>query len=136
VFAATMSTADSQIISCTAAITDDLLDLPASHVSARKVATACVTAVALGIALTGPTSVLALVLHAWSAMAVTIGSAVVGRLLFGPLPLSTLVVSTVLGLATLVAYRAFSLHERAYELLPGMLVAVGSMALLRRRPMP
>lgn len=69
-FAATMSTADSQILSCTAAMTRDFSNKNPSYIL-TKLATVFITAVALIIALYGSKSVFSLVIVAWSALACT-----------------------------------------------------------------
>lgn len=66
-FAATMSTADSQIISCTAALTNDITNKK-SYI-AVKFATVLTTFVAVIIALFGFESVFKLALVAWSSLA-------------------------------------------------------------------
>lgn len=67
-FAATMSTADSQILSCSAAVTRDLTGGKTQSYLFTKLATVGVTLAALFIALFGNDSVFALVLIAWSAL--------------------------------------------------------------------
>ena len=68
-FAATMSTADSQILSCSATITRDFTDDRKSSYIKTKLATLFVTIIALIIALSGTKSVFSLVIVAWSALA-------------------------------------------------------------------
>ncbi|MGD9390609.1 MAG: sodium/proline symporter, partial [Thioalkalispiraceae bacterium] len=66
-FAATLSTADSLILSCSASVTRDFVQHPGRFHSlwAAKLTTATVLTVAVIIALTGAESVFALVLDAW-----------------------------------------------------------------------
>lgn len=66
-FAATMSTADSQIISCTAALTNDITH-KTSYI-ATKLSTVFVTIIAVIIALMGFESVFKLALISWSVLA-------------------------------------------------------------------
>lgn len=70
IFAATMSTADSVVLSCSAAITHDLTPQRLEHPLLLKGATAAVTIGALLIALSGNQSVFTLVILAWSTLAV------------------------------------------------------------------
>jgi sodium/proline symporter len=72
-FAATMSTADSQIIACTSAVTQDVRPRWADSYNASKLTTLSVTAIALTIALTSPSGVFALVLDAWAVLSCTLG---------------------------------------------------------------
>ncbi len=68
-FAATMSTADSQILSCSAALSQDLFPRWRDSYWIAKAGTLAVTLLVLIIALAGSASVFALVVLAWSALA-------------------------------------------------------------------
>lgn len=72
-FAATVSTADSQIIVCSGTVTQELTTRWRESYLASKLATFGVTAIALGIALFAPQGVFGLVLIAWSAMGASLG---------------------------------------------------------------
>lgn len=135
VFAATMSTADSQILACSAAITEDLLPSREPRYLGHKIATAAVAAMALAIALWADEGVFALVLYAWAALAVTLGPLVAVRALGGPLPAPVALAMMGAGLATMFAWRAAGLDAAMYEILPGMLAAAltyGAAAALGR----
>src|SRR5690606_18251216 len=82
-FAATMSTADSQVLACSAAITQDVFPRFDESRRASKVATLVVCALALTVALNANESVFRLVLIAWSALATTLGPVLVVRLFGG-----------------------------------------------------
>ena len=69
IVAASMSTADSQILGCSAALTEDIVNQKKGSVWFTKLATTIVTAIALGISLLGFDSVFSLVLDAWSVLA-------------------------------------------------------------------
>src|SRR5690606_39567739 len=69
IFAATMSTADSLVLSCSAAITQDFSSSKIEATWVLKVATLGITACALLLALFGPQNVFDLVLFAWSGLA-------------------------------------------------------------------
>jgi sodium/proline symporter len=69
IFAATMSTADSLILSCAAALTRDFYWRKVDHYLLTKVGTLAVTATALFIALSGNRSVYQLVLDSWGVLA-------------------------------------------------------------------
>jgi sodium/proline symporter len=81
-FAATMSTADSQVLSCAAAVTQDIAPLPERGNRYAKLGTLLVTAIVLAIALKGG-SVFALVILAWSGLAASLGPLLVVRSLGG-----------------------------------------------------
>lgn len=120
VFAATMSTADSQILSCSAAITEDLFPSLEGRYAANKLATAGVTLLALAIALLTDQGVLVLVLYAWAGLAVTLGPVVAARALGAPLTGPVAIAMMVAGLATMFGWRALGLDAAMYEILPGM----------------
>ncbi len=77
-FAATMSTADSQVLSCSAAITQDLVPRPRASPLYNKLGTIIVTSIVLVVALTG-SSVFALVVLSWSCLAASLGPLLVIR---------------------------------------------------------
>lgn len=122
VFAATMSTADSLVLSCSAAITHDLSPRKLQRPWMMKLATAGVTLVALAVALSGPQSVFALVILAWSTLACA----------FGPLmlllafqrtvsqPVAIGMMATGVGIA--LWWRYMGWQDMVYEGLPGMTV--------------
>lgn len=67
-FAATLSTADSQVLACSASITQDLANRWRNNYLASKTATVGVVCFAFGIAWAGPDSVFVLVTIAWGLM--------------------------------------------------------------------
>jgi sodium/proline symporter len=123
-FAATMSTADSQILACTAALTHDLLPKRLAGYMAAKLATVFVTAIALTIALSGNKSVFALVLVAWSAL----GSAFAPLLIVYALQQKVsekLAVTMMLGgPVVMLLWRYFELKGVIYEIAPGILAGL------------
>ncbi len=124
VFAATMSTADSQILSCSAAITQDIAPKLRTSYAASKIATLAVAALALTIALTAPQSVFSLVLGAWSALGASLGPLLIVRLLGWPLPTPRAIVMMASGIATVFLWGRSSYAGDIFELLPGMAVPV------------
>lgn len=123
IFAATMSTADSQVLSCSAALTQDLFPQLRERYAANKLATALVTFIALAIALNANEGVFALVLYAWSALAVTLAPLLTLRALDRTVsaPLGIAMMATALG-ATF-AWRAAGLGSSIYEIVPGLAAA-------------
>ncbi len=121
-FAATISTADSQILSCTAAVTRDFPWKALRGYTATKLATVMVTALALAIALGRNESVFALVLIAWSALASAFGPLMIVYSL-GRRPTEALALAMMsVGLATVLAWRMLGWDQTvAYEVMPGML---------------
>ena len=76
IFSATMSTADSQILSCSAALTQDVFPQFARSYKIVKLGTLTVTAIVFVIALFGSQSVFFLVTFAWSSFSFSIRSVV------------------------------------------------------------
>ncbi len=123
-FAATMSTADSQILSCTAAITRDITPNRFTSYLANKLTTVFVTAVALTIALSGNESVFSLVLIAWSALASAFAPLLI-VLAFKQKVTEGLAIAMVLGgIGTMLAWRYFDLNDITYEIAPGILAGI------------
>ncbi|HIB66059.1 MAG TPA: sodium/proline symporter [Phycisphaerales bacterium] len=122
IFSATMSTADSQILSCSAAVTQDIFPRWSKSYSASKMATLSVALVALAIALTASSGVFALVLVAWSALSATIGPILLIRLANLPLPSWLGVTMMVTGLSTVVLWGYSGFAGSVFKALPGMLI--------------
>jgi sodium/proline symporter len=124
IFAATMSTADSLVLSCSSAITHDLLPNRTDNQKVIKLATAAVTGLALLIALYASSSVFDLVIMSWSVMAVAFGPLLI--LLASHRVVKEQVAIIMMGIGVLVAllWRYADLHHMIYEGLPGMLVAL------------
>lgn len=129
VFAATISTADSQILSCSAAITQDLSPKWSDSYLAVKLGTLAVTAVATTIALLALqypdtfAGVFSLVIFAWSGLASSLGPLVVVRALARPITMPVALVMIVAGLVTVVLWNEVLAYDGyTYAALPGMLV--------------
>jgi sodium/proline symporter len=132
IFAATMSTADSQILSCSAAFTRDILPKERDTLFITKAATAGVTIIALLISIFGSSNVFDLVIIAWSVL-----GAAFGPLLFiyainrkvSELTGICMIVSAVI--VTLV-WRQMGLGGDFYEIAPGMITGFLIYSLLSR----
>ena len=121
-FSATMSTADSQILSCSAAVTQDVFPRWSDSVIAAKVSTISVAILALTIALFASSGVFWLVMLAWAALAAAIGPILLVRLSGLPLSTNMGITMIVSGLATTVAWGFFPFADNVYRAMPGMLV--------------
>lgn len=123
-FAATMSTADSLILSCTAAFTRDFHGERHAGIVLTKGVTLMVVGVSLGFALSDNHSVLSLVLIAWGLLA----SAFAPLLLvyaFDGKPDEKLAISMLLvGVSVFLVWRHFDLSHLAYEMIPAMLAGM------------
>lgn len=119
-FSATMSTADSQILSCSAAVTQDIMPRWSSSYRASKIATLSVAALALGIALTASSGVFSLVLVAWSALGAALGPILLVRLARRPLPTGLALAMMAVGIGTVFAWGASPYTNSIFKVLPGM----------------
>jgi len=128
-FAATMSTADSQILSCTAAITHDFAPGKLSGYLTTKLATVFVTAVALSIALSGSESVFNLVIIAWSAMASAFAPLLIVYALRQSVSQPLALCMMVGGLAAMMLWRLSGLNAITYEVAPGVLTGLAVFVL-------
>jgi SSS family transporter len=125
-FAATLSTADSLILSCSAAITRDFIQHEGKTHSliAAKLATLVILATAAVIALTGTQSVFALVLDAWGLL----GSAFVPLIIIHALgyrcPESLGIITILTGITTFLIWQQLGLGGMLYSVGPGILAGL------------
>ena len=123
IFSATMSTADSLVISSSSSLTQDLWFATKERL-AIKIATGFSVAIAYTIALTSNESVFALVILSWSGLA----SAFVPLFVVLALGLrptqATTVIAIVTGLLTAILWRVMDLHLLIYEGMPGILAGI------------
>lgn len=127
-FAATMSTADSQVIACSASLTQDIAPRWRDSYTMSKVGTVAVAIVALLFALLGTKSVFGLVLAAWSILAASLGPLLVVRALRLRAPTPIAVLMVVVGLVVAMLWKLAGLgdadgdglYEGIYEIMPGM----------------
>ena len=123
-FAATMSTADSQIISCSAAITRDLFPSKKESMLFAKLSTLTVTLVALTIAVYSIKSVFVLAVIAWSALGSAFGPLLFLYTLNRKIGERTAIIMMIGGMATSLLWRYFGLSQQILELAPGMFMGL------------
>lgn len=122
IFSAVVSTADSQILSCSAALTQDLFPQMAHSYRLVKVGTLIVTAIILAIALASNKNMFALGVFAWSALASGLGPILILRVWRFQVGATVGVVMMLTGLATAAVWNGvLQLSGSIYEVLPGML---------------
>lgn len=124
IFAATMSTADSLVLSCSAALTHDLATDRLEKPWQIKTATALVTALALGIALSGNQSVFHLVIMSWSALASAFAPLLTIYVFRRRLSEAAAILVMVAGVGTAIGWRLLGWHNMVYEGLPGILLGL------------
>ncbi len=125
IFAATMSTADSLVLSCSAALTHDLLPTRVEHTALLKLATLALTAVALLWALFNSQSVFALVILAWSGLASAFAPVLLIRVCGGRPSGWLMLAMSGAGLGAALAWRGAGLQGAVYEGMAGILVGLG-----------
>jgi sodium/proline symporter len=118
VFAAAMSTTDSQVLSCSAVLSEDFK--LAQGVKGKRIATLIVTVSALLIGIFASANVFTLVIFAWSALACSIGPLVIIHAL-GRRPAEWVALTMMaVGLSVALLWREFGLTSITYEGLPGI----------------
>jgi len=120
IFAATMSTADSQILSCSAAFTRDILPKEKENLFITKLSTAIVTVLALLIALFASKNVFNLVLVAWSVLAAGFGPLLFIYALGKKVSETNAILMVVNGVLVTLLWREFGLGSITYEIGPGL----------------
>ncbi|HIG30601.1 MAG TPA: sodium/proline symporter [Verrucomicrobiales bacterium] len=122
IFAATISTADSLVISCTGALTNDIFPKLKFNYIASKITTILVTAFGVGVALFslyGETNVFDMVVYAWAVMATGFGP-LLTLVLLGKKPNQIVsLVMILFGAGFTVALSKFGVPEPEY-FIPGL----------------
>ncbi|NET71651.1 MAG: sodium/proline symporter [Sphaerospermopsis sp. SIO1G2] len=134
-FSATISTADSQILSCSAALTQDVFPGMAKSYKFAKIGTLIVTAIILAIALAGSKNVFNLITFSWSALASGLGPLLLLKVWQRSVSLSVAMGMMGFGIAISIIWNlGLNLSGAIYEVLPGMAagMAVYGIAQLRR----
>ncbi|WP_444922151.1 sodium/proline symporter [Microbulbifer sp. CnH-101-G] len=132
IFAATMSTADSLLLSCSAAITHDILPKKTEKTWLLKVATVCITGAALLLALTNNQSVFSLVIFSWSGLASAFGPLLLVLCLGWKPSQTTSILAVLVGFSSAIGWRALGLHGSVYEGLPGIMAGLSVFYLARQ----
>jgi len=132
-FAATMSTADSLILSCSASLTRDLLPEHKSSYKATKLATAGVVLVSLILSLSGNKSVFALVLIAWGLLAAAFVPLMTVYAL-GKQPSEKVALAMMgSGVTTFLVWREMGLSHVVYEIMPAILAGLAIFFVMPRQ---
>ena len=124
IFAATMSTADSLVLSCSAALTNDISSQRTESTLLLKVATLGITAAAVTWALLNEQSVFSLVVMSWSALASAFAPLLMVLAAGGKPSQRLAIVMSVVGLATALTWRWLGWHAHVYEGMPGILMGL------------
>jgi SSS family transporter len=124
IVAASMSTADSQILGCSAALTEDIAGQRGGSVWFRRFATAVVTMVALAISLFGIDSVFVLVLYAWSVLAAAFAPLIILYALGEKLTETKALLVMTSCTAIALGWRALGWGAIIYEVAPAMVFGI------------
>jgi len=124
VFAATMSTADSLILSCSSALTHDLLPHNIENTRLLKLGTGVITAAALAWALLNKQSVFSLVIMSWSGLAGAFAPLLMFKSFGGKPGKTASTVAVLCGLSVAMLWRAAGWHHAIYEGMPGILAGL------------
>jgi len=124
IFAATMSTADSLVLSCSAALTHDLLPGKTDNTALLKLSTVLITFLALALALTNNQSVFSMVIMAWSGLASAFAPLLIVLCLGGKPTQATSIIAVVVGFGVALGWRLLGFHGVVYEGLPGILAGL------------
>lgn len=121
IFSATMSTADSQILSCSAAFTMDIFPKGKGNLWVTKLTTAFVTIMALLIALYGSKNVFELVLISWSVLSAAFGPLLFMYAISKKVSEFTGISMIVVGVSATLIWRQLGLAGTMFEVAPGMI---------------
>ncbi|MES0327957.1 MAG: sodium/proline symporter [Gammaproteobacteria bacterium] len=124
IFAATMSTADSLVLSCSAAITHDLLPHKVENTFLLKATTLLITLAALSWALVNGQSVFSLVILAWSGLASAFAPLLIVLSLGGKPSQKLSILAVLTGLSVAMIWRYLGWHSAVYEGMAGIIAGL------------
>ena len=124
IFAATMSTADSQILACTASITNDLSLNKNNNYLINKLATLIITVFVVTIAINDSKNVFNLVLMSWSTLACCFSPLLIVNSLKQKVSEFSSLMMMIIPLITLMVWRHYELNTYIYEVAPGIISGV------------
>ena len=124
IFAATMSTADSQILACTASITNDLSLNKNNNYLINKLATLIITVLVVTIAINDNKNVFNLVLMSWSTLACCFSPLLIINSLKQKVSEFSSLMMMIIPLITLMVWRHYELNTYIYEVAPGIISGI------------
>lgn len=130
IFAATISTADSLVLSCSASLTRDFTKEPLDTYKAAKLGTLTVTASALIIALTNNKTIFALVLDAWGVFASALGPLIFLLALGQKITEKTAIMMILLGIAVFYLWSIYG-WSTVYAIAPAWLVVIATYIFIK-----
>lgn len=130
-FAATISTADSLILSCSASLTRDFFSGTKDNYLLAKLGTLLVNFLALWIALAGNKSVFQLVLYAWAVLGASFGPLLLVYCFNRRVSEAVAVLMVLSGTVVTLMWSELGLSKYIYEIVPGM--TAGALVFLMSR---
>ncbi|MCR8921285.1 sodium/proline symporter [Dasania sp. GY-MA-18] len=124
IFAATMSTADSLVLSCSAALTHDILPGNIEKVGLLKLSSVLVTALALVLAIFNKQSVFGMVVMAWSGLASAFAPLLLMHCLGYKFSERQAIAAVFTGFSVALLWRLLDWHNYVYEGFPGIVIGV------------
>ncbi|EED35734.1 Na+/solute symporter [Luminiphilus syltensis NOR5-1B] len=134
VFAATMSTADSVVLSCSAAVTHDILPFTEERLWVLKATTITIILCALGFALFNSGSVFSLVIFSWAALASAFAPLLIAHCFGVKTSQRASILALFSGLAAALGWRLAGQHDWLYEGTIGILVGCLVLFIAGRQP--
>ncbi|MGE4499267.1 MAG: sodium/proline symporter [Hydrogenovibrio sp.] len=134
-FAATMSTVDSLILSCSASLTRDLRNTPTNSLMLTKLATFTILVVAVSIALSNNQTVFSLVLDAWGLLGSAFGPLIIWLALKQRINQAWAILTILVGMLSFTLISYFGWLSFVYTITFGFLFGLGT-ALLGSRFIP
>lgn len=134
IFSAVVSTADSQILSCSAALGNDLLKRKNSEKAnfwQNKMATVVVATFALVVVLSGGKSVFVLVIVAWSGLASAFTPLLLLQFMGYRIPQNISIIIMLSGLSAAVIWRLLGLDTITYDALIGIITGFAVFVIIR-----
>ncbi len=133
-FAATLSTADSLVLSCSAAVTRDLFQHQGEMHSlwVAKLTTASVVGIAVVIALTGSESVFTLVLDSWGLLGSAFAPLVLLYSLGKRIPQHISITMMITGVAVFLLWQQLGWGGIVYSAAPGIMAGLSSYLVLNK----
>ena len=132
-FAATMSTADSLLLSCSASLSRDIFPERKLGYRATKIMTAIVVLVALGLSLSNNQSVFALVLIAWGLLASAFAPLLTLYALGKRPSEAAAIIIMCAGISIFLLWRFMGLGSVVYEIMPAIITGIGIYFLMPER---
>ncbi|MFT7032602.1 MAG: sodium/proline symporter [Cyclobacteriaceae bacterium] len=126
ILAATISTADSLIISCTASLSNDVFPQFKQDYLASKLFTVGITVLAVGIALWGRSSVFEIVIYAWAVLGTVFGPVITLRMMGKHINQKTTLAMMIGACAVTLVWNFTGLGLKVvYEMMPGIMTGFG-----------